>query len=147
MMGMDKVGSKALSTDMVDLFATAIGTYMDQIADVLNRFGVRRLQALNGRPQELDPQIVHGDVEGPNLGELGSFLVNLATAGIDVTDPKIRRKLLEVGNLPVDIDEDDGAPREGDPNASDPLDTSPREEPPEEEEQADEDEDVTEQGT
>lgn len=145
MMGMDKVGSLSLSSNMTDLFSTAIGTYMDQIADVLNRFGVRRLQALNGKPQELDPVITHGDIEGPNLAELGQFLVSLATAGIDVTDPKIRRKLLEAGNLPTDVEDD--APREGNPEAADMQDldaTSPSQ--PDEEDPIDEDEDVTEQG-
>lgn len=142
MMGMDRVGALALSSNMTDLFATAIGTYMDQFAGVFNRFGVRRLQALNGRPQELDPVLVHGDIEGPNLDELGKFLVSLATAGIDVTDPKIRRKLLEGANLPTDIEDD--APRDGDPDAADPLDAGPR--PSLDDDVTDDDEDVTDQG-
>lgn len=151
-MGTDKVGSLSLSSNMTDLFGTAIGTYMDHIADVFNRFGIRRLQALNGRPQELDPKLVHGDIEGPDLDKIGTFITSMATAGFDVTDPKIRRKLLEGAGLPFEVEDD--APRDGDPNAIDPQDPRPGEPPPvasddptpDEDEQTDEDDDVTNQG-
>jgi len=126
-MGMDKVGSLALSSNMTGLFATAIGAYMGTISSVFNRFAIRRLQALNGRPQELDPVLTHGDIEGPNLDELGKFLVALTTAGVDVSDPAIRRKLLEGAGLPIDIEDPD---TEGDPEQADPQGPPPPPPPP-----------------
>lgn len=125
-MGLDKVGSLALSKKVTSMFGTAIGTYMDAIASVFNRFAIRRRQALNRKPQELDPVLVHGDIEGPDLAELGAFVTAMATAGLDVTDPKIRRKLLEAAALPIDIDDVPGGdPERSDPQADDPPDTDP----------------------
>ncbi len=127
MMGMDKVGSKALSVNMTDLFSVAIGTYMDQISEVINRFGVRRLQALNGKPKSLDPKIVHGDLSSIDLDVLGKFLMALSTAGVDITNPKIQRKLLETAKLPTEVADDE--PRNGDPEAIDPQDPNPNPNP------------------
>ena len=100
-MGTDKVGSLALSSNMTDLFATAIGTIMDAIASTFNRFAIRKLQEMNGRPQELDPKLAHGDIEGPDLSELSSYIASLSSAGMIESTPTLEKKLLELGNLPA----------------------------------------------
>ncbi len=98
-MGMDKVGSLALSSNMTDLFATALGTYMGQIASIINRFLIPRRQRLNGMPPELDPKLVAGDIEGPDLAQLGAFVKLLSDAGIPVTDPGAIFRLLSAADL------------------------------------------------
>ena len=108
-MGMDKVGSFSLSSNMTDLFGTALGTTMDSIADIVNRFLIPRRQRLNGRPVELDPILVHGDIEGPELDKLAAYIASLSTAGIISPNPALERKLLEMGNLPQPPEEEEFA--------------------------------------
>jgi len=109
-MGTDKVGSFSLSSNMTDLFGTALGTIMDSISAVINRFLIPRRQRLNNRPEDLDPILVHGDLEGPNLDEVGKYIQSLAAAGMVSPTRPLERKLLEIGNLPQPPDEDDGLP-------------------------------------
>lgn len=99
-MGTEKVGSFSLASNMTDLFATALGTIMGSITDVVNRFMIPRRQRLNGRPPELDPVLVHGDIEGPELDKLASYITSLSTTGVIGPNPALERKLLELANLP-----------------------------------------------
>jgi hypothetical protein len=100
-LGQDKVGTQSLGSTFTDLFGKALGATMDKIASVFNRFAIRRRQELNGVPQELDPVLVHGDVSGPDLDKLGKYLVALVSAGVDLSDDAVQRKLLEIGKLPM----------------------------------------------
>jgi hypothetical protein len=101
LLGMDKVGTQALGSTFTDLFGTALGATMDKIASVFNRFAIRRRQAMNGKPQELDPKLVHGDVAGPDLEKLGKYLLALAGVGLDLSGDAVQRKLFEIGGLPL----------------------------------------------
>jgi hypothetical protein len=100
-LGQDKVGTQSLGTTFTEMFGKALGATMDKIASVFNRFAVRRRQELNGVPQELDPVLVHGEVSGPDLEKLGKYLTALTSAGLDLTDDAVQRKLLEIGGLPL----------------------------------------------
>ena len=117
-LGQDKVGSFSLASSMTDLFSVAIGTFMDIISSVFNRFAIPRLQRMNGRPMELNPTLVHGDIETPDLKEIGEYIGALANAGMtSLGHRKIERKLLEFANLPQpedeELDELEGIPAEG----------------------------------
>jgi hypothetical protein len=117
-MGMDKVGSLALSSNMTDLFGTSLGTIMDVIASVFNRFAIRRRQALNGKPVELDPYLVHGDIEGPDLDLVAKYVQALAASGNLTPSKPLERKLLEMASLPQPPEDQDALPfPEGDPAA------------------------------
>lgn len=116
-MGMDKVGSLALSSNMTDLFGTSLGTIMDIIASVFNRFAIRRRQALNGKPIELDPYIVHGDIEGPDLDLVAKYVQALAASGNLTPSKPLERKLLEMASLPQPPEEEDVVPFTSDPAA------------------------------
>lgn len=109
-MGMDKVGSLALSSNMTDLFGTSLGTLMDIIASVFNRFAIRRRQALNGKPVELDPFIVHGDIEGPDLDMMAKYVQALAASGNLSPSEPLERKLLEMAGLPQPPEDSDVSP-------------------------------------
>ena len=113
-MGTEKVGSFSLASNMTDLFGTALGTIMDQIAEVVNRFMIPRRQRLNGRPVELDPTIVHGDIEGPELEKLAAYISSLSSAGVLTSSPALERKLLEIGNLPQPTEDEGIDPASGD---------------------------------
>ncbi len=106
-LGMQGVGSFALASSQTNLFSVALGTFMDSIASVFNRFAISRLMELNGVPYELHPSLIHGDIESPPLGELGAYIQSLAAAGQLPDDTALQHKLLEYANLPIPADEAD----------------------------------------
>jgi hypothetical protein len=100
-LGMSNVGSFALASSQTDLFAVALGAYLQTIASTFNRFGVSRLMELNGVQPSLWPELVYGDIEAPPLAEIGSYVQALASAGQLPEDEAIKRKLLEFAKLPM----------------------------------------------
>jgi hypothetical protein len=106
LLGHEKVGSFALSSDKTDIFAIALGTYLDVIEDVLNRFAVPRLLEVNGMNTEQAPVIRHGDIEKPNLTELVGYIQGLTGAGVPLfPDDDLERYLREAANLPEKSEE------------------------------------------
>lgn len=101
LLGMDKVGSFALVSSKTNLFAVALNTIMNNITTVFNKYAIRRLQALNGQPVELDPKLVHGDIENIELSELAPFIQALANSGILSPNPGLEKRLLEMVKLPL----------------------------------------------
>jgi len=81
LLGHEIHGSFSLADNKTALLATALGSYMDVIGDQFNRKAIPQLLLINGLPLELRPQMVHGDVESPDLGILGTFIQQLAGAG------------------------------------------------------------------
>ena len=106
-LGSGTVGSFALASNQTDLFGTALGTIMDSISDVVNRFMIPRRQRLNNRPIELDPVLVHGDIEGPELEKVAAYISALSGAGAITPNPALERKLMEIGNLPQPPEDED----------------------------------------
>lgn len=85
-LGHEKVGSFALSSDKTNLFSVALGTYLDAVCGVINRHAVPRLHALNGFPAETAPTLEHDDIEAPDLDVLGNFVSRLSGAGFVFTE-------------------------------------------------------------
>lgn len=107
-LGQQSVGSFALSSDKTSLFATAIGAFLGNMADVVNRNLLTRLWALNGMDPELMPKLVPGDLETPDLAELGQFIQTLAGAGATLfPDRELENHLREVAGLPLAPEEAD----------------------------------------
>ena len=104
LLGHEKVGSFALASSKTELFATALGVYLDSVEDVLNRHMVPRLFALNGATLDELPQFRHGDIESADLTELGAYIKELAGAGIALfptDDGELERHLLRQAGLPT----------------------------------------------
>lgn len=80
-LGQAAVGSFALSSDKTALFATALGALVAQIAQPLNRVLLPQIMALNGINQDLTPEMQPGDIERPDLTQLGDFIQKLSGAG------------------------------------------------------------------
>lgn len=107
-LGQGSVGSWALSSDKTAMFSRAVGTFLDIVADTLNRFLLPRVWVLNGLDPDLMPCIQHGDVETSDLGALGSYLSALAGAGMQLfPDRQLENHLRREAGLPE-------APEEGD---------------------------------
>jgi hypothetical protein len=100
-------GSWAMHSDKTKLFSMAIGAFLDIIAENFNRFAVPRLFALNDFTITDFPKIVHGDVESTDLAGLGTYLTQLAGAGMQLfPNPKLEDHLLKVANLPQALTEE-----------------------------------------
>lgn len=106
LLGQQRVGSFALAASKTALFATAIGSWLDAITEVFNRFAIPRLFARNSFPDGPLPVLTHGDIETQDLEELGKYLTDLTSAGAAILpNPELERHLLEQANLPVPPEE------------------------------------------
>lgn len=86
LIGHEAVGSYALSSSKTNLFATALGGYLDAMGDVFQAEALPVLWQANGLPLELMPTVAHGDVEHVDMKELSEAIKNMAQAGFDVSD-------------------------------------------------------------
>jgi hypothetical protein len=101
LLGQEKVGSWALATSKTNLFSTAIGAFLDEIAGVFNRYAIPRLFALNDFELTEYPQIKHGDLGSVDLNELGQYIQRLALSGMPIfPNADVQKHLLEVAGLP-----------------------------------------------
>ena len=99
----NRYGSFALSSSKTHMFGMAIGGWLDMIADVFNRYAIPRLMAVNGMNPELQPTLKHGDIEVPDLNELGSYIQKLAGAGFQIfPNASLERHLLNVARIPTE---------------------------------------------
>lgn len=76
MLGMDRVGSFALSSNQNDLFKLAVQSYLNRIAETINNFSIPRLFRLNpelGKGNKL-PKLVPANVSAPDLTELANYI-------------------------------------------------------------------------
>lgn len=103
LMGHENAGSYALAEVKRNLLAHAMSAWLDIIADVLNRYAVPRLFALNGihKPIEQLPKFIHGPVVGVDPKTMADIIFRLA--GVDAlrTDPKLRAYMRKILGLPV----------------------------------------------
>ena len=82
----ESAGSFALADNKTNLFAKAVGSWMDSICDVVNTVAIPRLMRLNAMDTALAPKLMHGDIETLDLGDLGTYIQKLALAGIPGLD-------------------------------------------------------------
>jgi len=101
LLGHEKVGSFSLSSDKTNMFATALGAWLNSISQVLNRVAIARLFRVNGMPTDRLPKIVPGDIESVDLKVLGEYIGKLAGAGAELfPDNDLENFLRRVGNMP-----------------------------------------------
>lgn len=105
-LGHENVGSFALSSDKTELFAMAIGAYLDMIAEVFNRVAIPRLIEINRKSfaklQEY-PKLIHGDIETRELSSLSEFLKTTVGLGLITPDDELENYLREQAELPTKV--------------------------------------------
>jgi hypothetical protein len=113
LLGHENVGSFALSSDKTSLFAIALGTILDSIADVINTKAVPRLFALNDFGDLTDlPKLVHDDVESPDLEALGSYIERLSGAAMPLfPDDELEEYLRSAAHLPSKPEDPSATPK------------------------------------
>ena len=101
LMGHEKVGSLALSSDKTDMFATALRAWLDEIKSVMNTHAIPRLFRLNGIKSNDLPQLEYGDIESVDLKALGEYINKLAGAGMPLfPNDELENYLLNAAHLP-----------------------------------------------
>jgi len=101
LLGHEKVGSFALASSKTDVFAMAIGAWLDSIAGVFNGYAIPRLFEINGIEPKGYPRLVPGDIETPELSEVASYIEALASAGLQLfPDEELENHLRRIGGLP-----------------------------------------------
>lgn len=81
MLGHEKVGSFALSSDKTELFSTALGAWLKEIAAVLNRYALPKIYELNGMNLSEMAEFVPGDIEKKDMDRFSTAVTNLTGAG------------------------------------------------------------------
>lgn len=105
LLGQQGVGSYALSSDKTTMFANALGSFLRTIAVTFNRQLIQRIWELNAWPEEEMPTMISGDIEARDLAAFGSFLANLASAGMPLfPDDELEDWIREEAGLPKKSD-------------------------------------------
>ena len=118
-LGHQSVGSFALSDNKTELFAMAIGAYLDIICEVFNNQAIPRLINMNGDhfSDITDyPTLEHGDIEDEDIEKLAAYIKDMAGVGILTPDSHLEDYIREAGHLPERLEEDTpGVPGNGAP--------------------------------
>jgi len=85
LLGMERVGSYALSRNQSDFFLMALEGWTSSIAGVLNRFAIPRLFKLNNFKMN-PPKLVPAPLARPDLSDILKVLAFLSGVGLDVSD-------------------------------------------------------------
>ena len=102
-LGHQQNGSWALSSDKTEMFAMAIGAFLDIIAQTFNSQGIPSLIDING--QYFDgitdyPKMTHGDIEDADIAKVSEFIKNMTGIGVLVPDDGLEDYIRQVGHLP-----------------------------------------------
>lgn len=126
MMGQQQVGSFALADSKTEIFALAIGAFLDVICEAFNNQAIPRLIDLNGdhfKGITDYPRMCHGDIENKDLQTFTTFVKEMIGAGVLTPDEELEKEIRRVGGLPEKVETD--TPQEVQPGEN------PNEETPE----------------
>jgi len=93
LMGGQSVGSYSLASSKMDVFTTALVSYLDNIAAVFNEKAIPELFRLNDWDSTKTPRLVHGGIDETNLESIGKFLKDAAGAGFITPDDSVENTL------------------------------------------------------
>ena len=102
-LGHQKVGGFALSSDKTELFAMATGAFLDIICETFNSQGIPSLIDINGQHFAgiTDyPKMTHGDIEDADIQKLAAFIKDMTGIGVLVPDDGLEDFVRQAGHLP-----------------------------------------------
>lgn len=101
MLGMEQVGSYALSRHQGDLFMLAAGAWLKSFADIINRHAIPRLMALNAFPGTTGmPTLEFNPMGVPNLEQIANFVNRLVEREVITPDIELEKALRSMSGLP-----------------------------------------------
>ena len=100
LLGMERVGSFALSKNSTDIFTASMIAWVQSIADVINRYLIDELLYINVM-DDLDdpPRFVAGDVKEADLDELSNFVTRTINVDALTPDDDLEENLRKVARL------------------------------------------------
>lgn len=101
LLGHDKVGSFALSSDKTNLYATTLGAWLKSIADVFNRHALPRLFQINNMSLENLPTLVPGDIESKDIEKWTTAIERMVNSGMLIYNEESEKKIAEELDLPA----------------------------------------------
>ena len=107
MMGQQAVGSFALADNKTQIFAMAIGTYLDVICEVFNNQAIPRLIDLNGEHFKgitEYPHMVHGDIDEPDIQQWATLIKEMVSIGALIPDEGIEAEIRRMARLPEKVE-------------------------------------------
>lgn len=102
-LGHQQTGSFALSSDKTEIFAMAIGSFLDIICETFNNQGIPKLIDINGKHFESItdyPKLVHGDIEDQDIEKLAKYIKEMVGIGILSPDDELEDFVRQAGHLP-----------------------------------------------
>lgn len=102
-LGHQQTGSFALSSDKTEIFAMAIGSFLDIITETFNNQGIPKLIDINGKHFESItdyPKLVHGDIEDQDIEKLAKYIKEMVGIGILSPDDELEDFVRQAGHLP-----------------------------------------------
>ena len=103
LLGHQNQGSFALSSDKTNLFAMAIGAYLDMICAVFNDKAIPKLIDINCQTfsKITDyPKLIHGDIEDADITQISGFLKDMVGTGIVIPDAELEEYVRKIAKLP-----------------------------------------------
>jgi hypothetical protein len=100
LLGQSASGTQALATEKIEVFSTALSSWLGIVADEFNKRAVPQLFSVNGIKGEL-PKLVPGEITTKAINEFMSNLRNLAVSGLTLfPDNTLENFVREKLNLP-----------------------------------------------
>ncbi len=111
MLGMSKIGTQALAVEQGDMFVMALDGWLSKISDVLNRFAVERLVALNYFAGMTEVPLLKCETVGKvDLGAFATAVNTLAQAQLLTPGPELEAYIRKLADLPERIEAPEVAP-------------------------------------
>lgn len=109
LVGHEETGAYNMHSDKRGLFQNALNSIAKAIADVFNRHAIPRLFAINAIKPEKLPYIKPNDVDPPDITQLGGFMQQMTSAGMQFfPDPKLEKFIRDAARLPeLDPEQED----------------------------------------
>lgn len=100
LLGMERVGSFALSKNSTDVFSSSMTAWVQSIADVINRYLIDELLYMNVM-DDLDdpPRFVAGNIKDADINDLSNYVTRLINVDALTPDDSLEKTLREVGGL------------------------------------------------
>jgi len=99
MLGMERTGSYALATELVDMFYMSLEGFADYIATTFNRQAVSTLFGLNGVHDRPLPYIVHTPIRRQAIKDMALYIKNLGGANALDIDEDLKAYLKRYARL------------------------------------------------
>jgi hypothetical protein len=106
LLGHNSAGNRSIVEKRSSMFCTAIGAFLDIVADEVNRDVIPKLFRLNPDIECSDyPKLLHGELSEADLDALGNYFLRLSQTGMPLwPNPELQKHLMEAARAPTPVD-------------------------------------------